>query len=38
MYLDLQITIRERLARMTIADLIKRQEELDQSSYLVFQI
>src|SRR5437773_2345267 len=29
MYLDLQITIRERLARMTIADLIKRQEELD---------
>jgi len=38
MYLDLQITIRERLARVTLADLIKRQEELDQSSYLVFQI
>jgi Rrf2 family protein len=38
MYLDLQITIRERLARMTIADLIRRQEELDQSSYLVLQI
>src|SRR5439155_6241315 len=32
MYLDLQITIRERLARMTIADLTKRQEERDQSS------
>jgi Rrf2 family protein len=38
MYLDLQITIRERLASVTLADLIRRQEELDQSSYLVFQI
>jgi DNA-binding IscR family transcriptional regulator len=38
MYLDLQITIRDRLARVTLADLISRQQELDQSSYLVFQI
>lgn len=38
MWLDLQITIRERLARVTLADLIARQAELDQSSYLVFQI
>ena len=38
MYLDLQITIRDRLASVTLADLISRQEELDKSSYLVFQI
>lgn len=38
MWLDLQITIRDRLARVTLADLIARQNELDRSSYLVFQI
>lgn len=38
MWLDLQITLRERLARVTLADLLKRQAELDESSYLVFQI
>jgi Rrf2 family protein len=38
LWLDVQITIRDRLARVTLADLIRRQEELDQSSYLVFQI
>lgn len=38
MWLDLQITIRDRLARVTLADLIARQGELDQTSYLVFQI
>jgi Rrf2 family protein len=38
MWLDLQITLRERLARVTLADLVKRQAELDESSYLVFQI
>lgn len=38
LWLDLQITIRDRLARVTLADLVARQEELDRSSYLVFQI
>ena len=38
LWLDLQITIRERLARVTLADLVARQEELDRTSYLVFQI
>jgi Rrf2 family protein len=38
LWLDLQITIRERLASVTLADLVRRQDELDQSSYLVFQI
>lgn len=38
LWLDLQITIRERLASVTLADIVKRQDELDQSSYLVFQI
>lgn len=38
LWLDLQITIRERLSRVTLADLIRRQDELDRSSYLVFQI
>lgn len=38
LWLDLQITIRDRLARVTLAELISRQQELDQSSYLVFQI
>ena len=38
LWLDVQITIRDRLASVTLADLIARQEELDRSSYLVFQI
>jgi Rrf2 family protein len=38
LWLDLQITIRDRLSRVTLADLVRRQEELDRSSYLVFQI
>ncbi len=38
LWLDLQITIRDRLASVTLADLVARQQELDQSSYLVFQI
>ncbi len=38
LWLDMQITIRDRLARVSLADLIARQAELDQSSYLVFQI
>ncbi|HVL80505.1 MAG TPA: Rrf2 family transcriptional regulator [Actinomycetota bacterium] len=38
LWLDLQITIRERLAGVTIADLVRRQAELDRSSYLAFQI
>lgn len=38
LWLDLQITIRERLSRVTIADLVQRQDELDRSSYLMFQI
>lgn len=38
LWLDVQITIRDRLASVTLADLISRQTELDQSSYLVFQI
>lgn len=38
LWLDVQITIRDRLASVTLADLIARQTELDQSSYLVFQI
>jgi Rrf2 family protein len=38
LWLDVQITIRDRLASVTLADLIARQAELDQSSYLVFQI
>jgi Rrf2 family cysteine metabolism transcriptional repressor len=38
LWLDLQITVRDRLASATIADLISRQEELDRSSRLVFQI
>jgi Rrf2 family protein len=38
LWLDVQITIRDRLASVTLADLVRRQEELDQTSYLVFQI
>ena len=38
LWLDVQITIRDRLASVTLADLIKRQDELDRTSYLVFQI
>ncbi|MEX2394359.1 MAG: Rrf2 family transcriptional regulator [Actinomycetota bacterium] len=38
MWLDVQITIRDRLASTSLADLIARQAELDQSSRLVFQI
>lgn len=38
LWLDLQITIRDRLSRTTLADLVRRQEELDRSSYLIFQI
>jgi Rrf2 family protein len=38
LWLDLQITVRDRLASVTIADLIARQDELDRSSRLVFQI
>ena len=38
LWLDLQITIRDRLARVSLADLVKRQDELDRSSYLTFQI
>ena len=38
LWLDVQITIRDRLASVTLADLVVRQEELDQTSYLVFQI
>jgi Rrf2 family protein len=38
LWLDIQITIRDRLASVTVADLISRQEELDRSSRLVFQI
>lgn len=37
-WLDLQITIRDRLSRITLADLVRRQDELDRSSYLMFQI
>jgi Rrf2 family protein len=38
LWLDVQITIRDRLARVTLADLVARQAELDRTSYLVFQI
>jgi Rrf2 family protein len=38
LWLDLQITIRDRLASVTLADLIARQRELNETSYLVFQI
>ncbi len=38
LWLDMQITIRDRLASVTLADLVTRQEELDRTSYLVFQI
>jgi Rrf2 family protein len=38
LWLEVQITIRDRLASVTLADLISRQQELDRSSYLVFQI
>ena len=38
LWLDLQITVRDRLASVTLADLVSRQQELDQTSYLVFQI
>jgi len=38
LWLDVQITIRDRLASVTLADLVRRQEELDRTSYLVFQI
>lgn len=38
LWLDLQITLRERLASVSLADLIRRQDELDASSYLTFQI
>ena len=38
LWLELQITIRDRLSRVTVGDLVRRQDELDASSYLVFQI
>lgn len=38
LWLELQITVRDRLASVTVADLISRQDELDRSSRLVFQI
>jgi DNA-binding IscR family transcriptional regulator len=38
LWLDVQITIRDRLASVTLADLVSRQDELDRTSYLVFQI
>ncbi|HVE91789.1 MAG TPA: Rrf2 family transcriptional regulator [Actinomycetota bacterium] len=38
LWLDLQITIRDRLSQVTLEDLVRRQDELDRSSYLVFQI
>lgn len=38
LWLDLQITIRDRLSRVSLADLVRRQDELDRSSYLTFQI
>jgi Rrf2 family protein len=38
LWLDVQITIRDRLASVTLTDLVARQEELDRTSYLVFQI
>lgn len=38
LWLDLQITIRDRLSRVTLADLVRRQDELDRSSYLMFHI
>jgi Rrf2 family protein len=38
LWLDIQITVRDKLASVTIADLISRQDELDRSSRLVFQI
>lgn len=38
LWLDVQITIRDRLAGVTLADLVQRQEELDRTSYLAFQI
>ena len=38
LWLEIQITVRDRLASVTIADLVSRQEELDRSSRLVFQI
>ncbi len=38
LWLDVQITIRDRLASVTLADLISRQRELNESSYLVYQI
>jgi len=38
LWLNLQITIRERLSQVTLADLVRRQDELDRTSYLVFQI
>jgi Rrf2 family protein len=38
LWLDVQITIRDRLARTTLQDLIQRQDELDRTSRLAFQI
>ena len=38
LWLEVQITVRDRLASVTLKDLIERQRELNQSSYLVFQI
>jgi Rrf2 family protein len=38
LWLDLQITLRDRLSRTTLADLVRRQDELDKSSYLMFHI
>lgn len=38
LWLEMQITIRDRLASVSLADLVARQNELDESSYLVFQI
>ena len=38
LWLDVQITIRDRLAGTTLADLVRRQDELDRTSRLAFQI
>lgn len=38
LWLDLQITIRDRLSRVSLADLVRRQDELDRSSSLMFHI
>lgn len=38
LWLDVQITIRDRLAATTLEDLVRRQQELDRTSRLAFQI